>query len=147
MSSIFVTDTSSLVSYFYTIFGAKQILSPKARRIIEEALQSSNSNIKLSIPSVVFIEIYDKWFVREEAARKLKYEFYEVIKQSPNVEIKPIEQEVLNNVLMIGDELTSHDIHDKIILASAIMLQCPLITTDTKLIDYIEKHKPIPYVR
>ncbi len=146
MNNIFVTDTSSIISYFNKIFGVRQKLSSISRRLIEEALLTSSSNIKLSIPSVVFIEIYDKWFVKEETARKLQYEFFQVIKKSPNVEIKPIEQEVLDNVLIIGDELASHDMHDKIILASAIMLECPLITTDTKIINYIKKHKPIPYM-
>lgn len=146
MGNIYVTDTNSIISYFHRIFGVRQILSLRARRIIEEALLSSPSEVKLSIPSVVFIEIFDKWFVKEEIARKLQYEFFEVIKKSPNIEVKPIEQEVLENILKIGNELSGHDMHDKIILASAIMLNCPLITTDGKIIDYIKKSKVIPYI-
>ena len=92
------------------------------------------------------MEIFDKWFLEDEIASKLRYEVFEPIKGSPNVEVKPIEQEVLENMLKIGDELGNHDMHDKIILASAMMLNCPLITTDSKLISYIRNHKVVSYV-
>ena len=147
MNNIFVTDTDSIVSCFHEVFGVRQILTKRARRIIEQAFVTYPSGIKLSIPSVVFIEIFDKWFREEETARKIRYEFYELVQKSPNIEIKPIEQEVLENLIIIEDELSSHDMHDKIILASAIMLNCPIITTDRKIISYLKKHKVIPYIR
>jgi len=146
MRNIYVTDTNSIISYFHRIFGVPRILSSRACRVIERALISSPSEVKLSIPSVVFIEIFDKWFVKEEIARKLQYEFFETIKKSPNIEVKPIDQEVLENILKIGDELSSHDMHDKVILASAIMLNCTLITTDVKIIKYVEQHEAISYI-
>lgn len=147
MNNIFVTDTDSIVSYFHEVFDVRQILTKRALRIIEQAFMTYPSGIKLSIPSVVFIEIFNKWFRKEETARKIRYEFYELVQKSPNIEIKPIEQEVLENLILIEDELSSHDMHDKIILASAIMLNCPIITTDRKIISYLKKHKVIPYIR
>lgn len=146
MSNLFVTDTVSLVSYFSNEFGDTQKLSIRARIIIDRALSIYPIEVKLSIPSVVFVEIYDNWFRNEETAKRLRYEVFDVITKSPNIEIKPIEKEVLENVLKIGDELDRHDMHDKIILASAIMLNCPIITVDTKIIDYLKKHPIIPYI-
>ena len=147
MNNNYVTDTDSIISYFHKIFGVKQILTSKARQIISHALVTYPSITKLSIPSVVFIEIFDKWFTDDEKSRKLRYEFYEVIKQSPNIEIKPIDQEVLENLIVLEDELSNHDMHDKIILSSAIMLNCPIITTDRTFINYLRKHKTIRYIR
>jgi len=147
MLNLFVPDTNSIVSYFNEVFGVRQILTRRALRIIEKAFSPYPSETKLSIPSVVFIEIFDKWFKKEETARRIRYEFYELIQKSANIEIKPIEQEVLENVINIKDELSNHDMHDKIILASAIMLKCPIITTDRKIITYLKKHKVIPYIR
>jgi len=144
---MYVTDTDSIISYFNKVFAVPQKLSRKARLIIQQALSTYPSDIKLSIPSIVFVEIFDNFFLEEEIAAKLRYEVFELIKASPNIEVKPIEQEVLENMLNIGDELRSHDIHDKIVLASAIMLDCPLITTDEKLITYIRKHKVVSYIR
>jgi len=146
MINLFVTDTVSLVSYFSKEFKDTQKLSKKARTIIDNALSIYPLRVKLSIPSVVFVEIYDKWFRNEETAKRLRYEVFDVITKSPNIEIKPIEEEVLENVLKIGDELDRHDMHDKIILASAIMLNCPIITVDTKIIGYLKKHPIIPYI-
>lgn len=146
MSSNYVADTVAVMSYFSEVFGSPQRLSAKAFNIIGQALVTYSTDIKLSIPSVVFIEIFDNCYREEENAAKLRYEFYGVIQSSPNVEVKPIDQEVLENLLNIGDELRHHDIHDKIVLASAMMLNCTLITTDKKIKSYIKKHKLIPVI-
>jgi len=142
----YVTDTNSIISYFNDVFSVPQILSARARSIIHLAIDIHSSDVRLSIPSVVFLEIYDKYFVDEEIARKIRYEVFEPIKNSPNIEIKPLEQEVLENLLKISDELKSHEIHDKIVLASAMMLNCALITTDGSLIGYIKKHRVISFI-
>ena len=146
MSSIYVADTDSMMSYFNKVFGVPQRLSRRARSIIGQALVTYPSNVKLSIPSIVFVEIFDNCFRKEETANRLRYEFYEVIRSSPNVEVKAIEQEVLENILKIRDELSDHDMHDKIVLASAMMLNCTLITTDGPIIDYIKKHNIVSFI-
>jgi PIN domain nuclease of toxin-antitoxin system len=146
MNRLYVADTTSIISYFNEVFNVPRKLSTRGCLIIQQALSANPSNIRLSIPSVVLVEIFDKWFLEDEIASKLRYEVFEPIKGSPNVEVKPIEQEVLENMLKIGDELGNHDMHDKIILASAMMLNCPLITTDSKLISYIRNHKVVSYV-
>jgi predicted nucleic acid-binding protein len=146
MSSVYVTDTDSIICYFHDIFGVAQKLSNRACRLIESALLAYPSSIKLSIPSIVFMEIYDKWFIDEETAAKLRYEVFETIIRSPNIEVKPIEQEVLENLLKVGGNLASHDINDKLIVASAMMLECPLITTDPEIIRYVKTSGCIPSI-
>lgn len=144
MSRLYVIDTIAIISFFHEIFGAESILSPGVSKLLERAFATSESDIKLSIPSIVFVEIFEKWFMSEDFAEKFYYEVFERIMQSPNVEIKPIEQEVLENLLHIGGNLLYHDVHDKIILASAIMLNCPLITTDQEIIRYVKETQVIP---
>jgi len=102
--------------------------------------------VQLSIPAVVFVEVFEKWLNEEEFAAKFYYEVMSPILDSPNIEIKPIEREVLENMLTIGAELSEHDVHDKLILASAMMLQRPLITSDAKVIQFVRKYKVIPSV-
>jgi PIN domain nuclease of toxin-antitoxin system len=146
MSELYVTDTNSLISYFNDVFSQTSLLSMKARRIIQQALNNPDSGVRLSIPSVVFIEIFEKWFKNEEFAAKFYYEVYKLIADAPNIEIRPIEREVLENVMQIGGILSKHEIHDKIILASAMTLNCPLISTDHAIKNYVNQSKVIPYV-
>ena len=142
----YVIDTCSLISYFNRVFEDSQKLSTRAQRIIGRAFHSFPEDVKLSIPAVVFVEIFEKWITTNEFAAKFHYEVFQLVVQSPNIEIKPIEREVLDNLLLIGDSMSDHEIHDKIILASAMMLNCPLITIDTKIINYVDEHRVIPRI-
>jgi predicted nucleic acid-binding protein len=111
-----------------------------------EAFRTSPTDIKLSIPAVVFVEVFEKWLISEEFASRFHYEVFAPISESPNIEVKPIDQEVLENLVRIGGALADHDMHDKIILASAMMLNCPLITTDHAIIAYVKKNPVIPFI-
>jgi predicted nucleic acid-binding protein len=145
MMKLYVIDTNALIHYYPDVFDQGCDLSRRAHSIIKSAF-TPNSSVRISIPSVVLIEIYDKWFTREEFARKFYYEVFLSLKESPNIEIKPIEQEVLENLLYISGDLANHEIHDKIILASAMMLKCSLITSDAKLTEYVTKTNVLPEI-
>jgi len=144
--TLYVIDTTCIISYFCEIFCQESKISTQARKIIQNALCQQEGEIKISIPSIVFVELFEKWLRNEEFAKKFFYEVYIAITQSPNIEIKSLDQEVVLALLEIDGILLNHDIHDKIVLASAISLGCKLITTDNKIIDYIEKTKIIPGV-
>lgn len=144
MSQLYVIDTSSFIDYFDDVFHRPHRLSLRTRRVINLAFNTQPGEIKLSIPSIVLVEIYEKWLINEEFASKFYYEIYNKIIQSPNIEIKPIEREVLEHLIMIGGNLIGHDIHDKIILSSAMMLKCPLITKDPEIIKYVNDYHVIP---
>ncbi len=143
MDKSYVIDTTSLISYFGDIFMKKPKISRDALRIIDRAFRDDFS-IKLSIPGIVFVEIFDKWFTDEENAAKIRSEIMSPIYDCPNIEVKPIEKEVLENLLKITDDSIKLDNHDKIILASSMMLQWPLITSDKRIIKYNKKYRVIP---
>jgi hypothetical protein len=141
----YVADTTSIISYFSDVFRRPPKISEKALRIIDS---SFNGNTVLIIPSIVFIEIFKKWFSSEERSNQIRYEVYERIKAQPNIEIKPLEQEVLENFIAITDIEPDYnfDNHDKQVLASAMMLQAPLITSDTNIIRYNKRKNVIPTI-
>jgi len=140
----YVIDTNGLLSFFSEVFeGAPEFdgapsISTTARTAIEEAVYSVEGGVLLSVPSIVFVEIYEKWLRSGEFFRRFFYEVFTPLKQSPNVEIRAIDQEVLENLLAVDGCLAEHDLHDKIIVASAITLECPIITVDHKIIEFVE---------
>lgn len=142
----YVIDTSALISYFSHVFDRPSQISQRGLKIIDSSFRKENSI--LIIPSIVFIEIFKKWYKDEEWSNKIRYEVYEPIKSKSNIEIKPIEQEVLENFIKITDIEPGHnfDNHDKQILASAMMLNAPLISSDARLIRYNEMKKVIPAI-
>lgn len=146
MTRRYVIDTCALISFFHEVFGQEGRISARARTIMGEALYSGYSETRVSIPSVVFVEVYEKWFNDEEFSRRFFYEVLTPVTQSPNVEIKTLDGEVLENLLLIGGELANHDVNDKIVLASAMMLESPLITLDEKITDYVNGTGVIPSV-
>ena|ERR1700681_2817819 len=139
MAQRYVLDTSGLIAYFDHVFHQTKRLSPKVTSLVAEALYSQGTPIRLTVPSVVFVEIFEKWLATEEMLRKFYYEVFVPIDNSPNIEVRSIEQEVLETLLTIGAPLDKHEIHDKIILASAISLGCSLITSDSAIASYVEK--------
>ncbi len=139
----YVIDTNGLISFYAGVFddapgfdGAPPI-SQKTTNAIQEAVFPFEGGVLLSVPSIVFIEIYEKWLRSEEFFRKFFYEVFIPLKQSPNVEIRAIDQEVLENLLAVDGCLAEHDLHDKIVVASAITLECPIITVDHKIIEFV----------
>jgi PIN domain nuclease of toxin-antitoxin system len=143
MTARYVSDTNALIWFFGHVFEQPSKLSTRATRIFEHSLSNDENETKLIIPSVVFIEIYEKWLMDEEFSRKFYYEVFCRIKESPNIEIKPIEREVIEVLQSIGGVLLDHDIHDKIILASAMMLYCPLITHDRDITEYVNNNNNV----
>ena len=141
--SRFVIDSVSLINYFHELFHEKEIISPNARRIIFSAFNPF-SVTKLIIPSTVLLELHAKFFVDEEASRKLYYEMYFKIKECPDIEIKPLEREVIQQFISIDDDIESLEHNDKLILSAAMQLNCPIITTDPKIISYVKKSHYLP---
>lgn len=140
-----VIDTTALISYFSTVFKQQPQISEDAIKLIQHAFRS-NSDILLSIPSIVFVEIFDKWVLDDEFRAMFVSEILELISQCPNIEIKSIDEEVLQMFISLSDSIVNLENHDKIILASAMTLQWPLITSDSKIVKYVKKYKVIPAI-
>lgn len=149
---LYVIDTSALISFYRSIFAhairynGSPCLSNRTSEIIQEAIYAGGSDIRISIPSVVFVEIYEKWLDCEEFSRMFFYEIYIPLKRSVNIEIRSIDREVLENLLRIDGKLSNHDLHDRLVLASAMALGAPLITTDDVLTAYVNEKKVVPKV-
>lgn len=148
----YVIDTCALISFYDSVFtehyrySGSLRLSPKAERIIYSAIYSQETHIRMSIPSVVFIEIHEKWLDNEEFCKKFFYEVFSPIISSEYVEIRPMDKEVLENLLILKGELANHEIHDRLVLASAMTLNAPLITSDKYLTEYINLNHTVPDV-
>lgn len=48
----------------------------------------------------------------------------------PNVEIRELDKEVIAMLINLGDVLTSHEVNDKIVVATSAVLECVLLTRD-----------------
>jgi len=141
----YVMDTNAVISYFKEVFNQPSKISRKAINLINKAFDVE-SNVRISIPSMAFIEIYDNLLNDEEILKKFRLDVFVKIKEASNFEIKSLEKEVIENILKIKDDYINLENHDKIFLASAMMLKCPLITSDVMITDYVKYYKVIPAV-
>ena len=114
----FLSDTHALLWYFTE----SPKLSQKAKEIFEK---SEQGKFVIFIPSIVIAEslsIFSK--------KKITFDFasvFERIKKSENYTIIPLDHKVLHTMINT-DEVT--ELHDKIIVATAKLLNVPLITKD-----------------
>ena len=146
MTNRYVVDTTSLISYFKDIFKVESKISVDSVKIIHSGFMEEN--IILIIPNIVFVEIFKKWYKNTELAEKIRYEVYQKVISRPNIQIRPLDFEVLENFIKIVDIESDQnfDNHDKQILACAMMLDCNLITSDRRLIRYNNRKKVIPAI-
>ncbi|MDR0865671.1 MAG: PIN domain-containing protein [Candidatus Symbiothrix sp.] len=143
----YTIDTTAIISYFIKVFeGAESQISPKSLDIIGRAF--NDPDIILYFPSIVFIEIFSKWFRDEEFAQKIKSEVFYPIRSQENFAIEPLDKEVLENFMKITDieQGWNFDNHDKQVLATAMKYQAPLITSDKKIIRYNKRKHVIPNI-
>lgn len=150
MTRLYVADTNSLIAFFHRVFSyapdfhGAPTLSRNTEAIIEQSVFSPSSLVRLSIPSVIFFEIHEKWLRTEEFLRRFYYDVFVVLRDAPNVEIRPIDKEILGNLIRIGGCLAAHDLHDKLVVATAMTLECHLITTDTVIQQFVKLDGTVP---
>lgn len=145
-----VVDTTALISYFPELFKRSPQVSERGLRLIADALNYEDKII-LIVPSVVFIEIFDKWFrgtkpLDQEFRARFRSEVFQPLYIAPNVEIRELDLEVLEMFLSLHDPMMSLENHDRIVLASAAVLQCSLITSDADIKSFNSKHRVIPSI-
>jgi predicted nucleic acid-binding protein len=146
MKQKYVIDSTALISYFSQIFEKEIVISNSAIEIIDNAFR--DEDIILHYPSIVFLEIFSKHFISEDRAQLIKYEVFERIMNQSNMSIEPIDLEVLEAFLKIRDieQNYNFDNHDKQVFATAMKFNCPLITSDERLIRYNNRMHLIPDV-
>lgn len=145
----FIIDTVGIISYFHDIFDVSSRLSYRAMKIIDDALSYRNSI--LIVPSVVFVEIFDKWFTggsatADEFQARCRFEILERLRSLPNVEIRGVDAEVLHTYTRLHDIANELENRDRLILATAIVLDSPLITVDSQITRFVNVHNVIPEI-
>ncbi len=64
MGHLLVIDSVALISYFSSVFEVKCKISKHAYKLIERAF-NKDLFTRISVPSIVFVEIFEKWFNSE----------------------------------------------------------------------------------
>lgn len=144
-SDIYVVDTTAIISFFHDVFEQESAISTAALKIMQAGFSGLN-DVKLSIPSIVFVELFEKWHTDEETASRIRYEVFNRVVAAEFIEIRTLDHEILDNFIKLDDKVENLENHDKIVLASAMTLECPLITSDGKIQSYVTKHRVIPRV-
>ncbi|MCZ4221938.1 PIN domain-containing protein [Pedobacter rhodius] len=138
MTHLFVFDTVSFINYHFDFFDEKLKLSKNVVDDIKRCLSPDFLDYKLIIPSIVFVEIFDKQLKTDEKASKFKSEILSVFLDSDDVEIKGLDAEILEIFYNIDNDIIKLETHDKLILSSAIQMKAKLITNDEKIKTYID---------
>ena len=118
---IYVTDTHPLI---FWSSNRKRRLGNRARRILQETEQGKHSVI---VPIVVLEEIHrlvERKIVRLDVPFR---RWAEELERSPNYQVQPYTLEVLLESVALP---TIRDAADRVIVATARQLRCPLITAD-----------------
>ncbi len=138
----YVLDANAIISYFHDVIDSSEncrattAISRNAAFIIEQALVSETTGIRLTIPSVALVEVYKNCLTDEELVSRFYHEVFVRLMSSNYVEIRALDREVLENLITIGGNLLSHELHDKLIVATARVLNATLITTDLEIHKY-----------
>jgi hypothetical protein len=134
----YILDTCALLSYFSEQVGADISVSKESLSIIDSGFNKID-DVRLIIPNVVFIEVFDKWVRSEESMLKIKAEIFDRINSAENIEIRVLDKETLGN-FSIFQYLINRDYgfdnHDKQVFAAAVTMGYTLITSDRNVIDY-----------
>jgi predicted nucleic acid-binding protein len=141
-----VADTNAVISYFSEIFGTEQSLSGRGRNCFEGAFGYGDCGIRMVIPSVVFLEIYDKWMSDEESAARINSQIFRLAESKEYIEIRPLDREVLEATAKLSVLLDGHEVNDIIIFATAVVLGWPLVSSDSVLRTFNQATGLIPDV-
>lgn len=117
-----ITDTHALLWHFTD----SPKISPKAKNLFD---QCERGECIIFIPSIVIAEclsIFDR--------KKVEFNFktlFERIRKSENYVLIPLDHKIL---LKMVETREVSELHDKIIVATAKLLELPLITKDSHLL-------------
>ena len=116
----FVTDTHSLVWYFTE----DTRLSEKALETLEQTTQEG----LIIVPSVVLAEIM---FIAKKGRISITFvETLKKIEEYDNFDIAPLDADILK----VADKIEADmEMHDKLIIATALNFQATLITRDEQI--------------
>jgi PIN domain nuclease of toxin-antitoxin system len=116
-SNSYVTDTHSLIWYFTE----SPRLSRKALKVFEKTVKEGT----IIVPTVVLAEIM---YIAKKGRITMTFsETVQRLEVSENFVITPLDLDILNTANKIEHDL---EMHDRLIAATALFLDVPLITKD-----------------
>lgn len=118
----FSIDTHPLIWY---ASGSTKNIGKKAIEILKRC-EDSNATVRLIVPTLVVLEIFHFTLKRPDA----KFADFLNALSSMNVSVVPFDEHVLKACYRLPRKL---DIHDRVIAATAIVYDCPLVTKDETL--------------
>ena len=134
----YVLDTHAVIWHFPKAFEQESCNSEKVDRIIRETLLDDSSPYRLVVPAIVFLEIFDKFSRTRENSSRVYYECFVPLMECDRIELRELDFEILEAVSQVSGVLDSHEINDKIIVATARVLNSPILTKDPKIHEYAE---------
>ena len=116
----YVADTHSLVWYFLS--------DPRLGLTAGQIFDSTDNNIIIIIPAVVLAEIM---YIAKKGRVVLAFkDTLEKIEERPNFDIAPLD----TNIIKIADAIEIDlEMHDRLILSTALCYQAALITKDSEI--------------
>ena len=147
MENFYILDTCSFYSYcskYLNIFTDKDVsIQEDALKKLNDAF--NNNNVKIVIPSVILIEIFDHYFNNEEFINKFKYEVYSKLSSEEynNIAIIDVDYEIIENLFDCYTDEVAVDLHDKLIMATALKYKdknTTLFTSDRRVKKIISKN-------
>ena len=123
---LFCIDTHSLIWY---ACGNTKKLGKKAFEILKKC-EEKNTTVELIVPTLVVLEIFHFTLKRPDT----KFADFLNALSSMNASIVPFDEHVLKACYRLPKKL---DIHDRVIAATAIVYECPLVTKDEILKDLV----------
>ncbi|MGB9857987.1 MAG: type II toxin-antitoxin system VapC family toxin [Dictyoglomaceae bacterium] len=119
--SLYVADTHSLVWYFT----GSEKLGQKALQVFRDSILGE---VIIIIPTIVLAEVID---IAEKKRISIDYEeLIDKIEENSSFEIYPLDINVLR---MLKDVPNIYELHDKIIVATAKLLDAKVITKDVDI--------------
>ncbi len=119
---VYIADTHAL--FWFLTNDSK--LSRRVLKIFEEA---EEGNFTIIIPSIVLAELM--YILEKKDLREKFKEVIEILKESETYEIYPLDMEIIERTFEIE---SVKELHDRIIIATAQLLACVVITKDKEIV-------------
>jgi PIN domain nuclease of toxin-antitoxin system len=117
----FITDTMAIVLWL-----EKRKMPQKSKTIF---INAKKNEVRLYVPAMVLIEI---GYLSEKKKIDITLQgVFSYLKNNKNFSIHNLDTEIIRKTFEIID---IPELHDRIIAASGIVLKCPIITNDPKII-------------
>lgn len=122
MKNSYVCDTMAVVLWM-----EKRKRSPLVRSIFDSV---ENGEVKLNIPAIVLAEV--GYLAERKRIETTLADITQIVKKHINIRIIPLDLEIISSAFKITD---IPELHDRLISATAMIMNQELITNDKIIID------------